>query len=131
MAALKLLLVDDDHSILMLMEKLLADKSYEVYKASDGDDAIAYLEKMHFDVVISDMVMPRVDGITLCRRYHEQVPIIMISGALDDFVARKLSLYCHCMLEKKDLTDHLLPAITKARERFSFKQLDNKISSAS
>jgi len=80
----KILLVDDSSTVL-LMEKMILSKSpYELVTASDGQDGYdkALVEKP--DLILLDVVMPRMDGFEVCRRLRERdemrgVPVIMVT----------------------------------------------------
>ncbi len=80
----KILLVDDSSTVL-LMEKMILSKSpYELVTASDGQDGYdkAVVEKP--DLILLDVVMPRMDGFEVCRRLRERdemrgVPVIMVT----------------------------------------------------
>ena len=80
----KILLVDDSSTVL-LMEKMILSKSpYELVTASDGQDGYdkALVEKP--DLILLDVVMPRMDGFEVCRRLRQRdetrgVPVIMVT----------------------------------------------------
>lgn len=81
----RLLIVDDDRRILELLVELLEQEGYEVSAALDGAEALALAFAAEPDVIISDVVMPNVDGIELCRRLKSDtrtmaVPVLLISG---------------------------------------------------
>ena len=63
----KILLVDDEPDILEFMEYNLKKENYEVFKASNGKDAIAQARKSNPDLIILDIMMPEMDGIETCR----------------------------------------------------------------
>jgi len=78
-----LLLVDDDDLVRESLAIRLADAGYEVVRAVHGGDAIAAFRAGSFDVVISDIFMPDVDGMELVRairRESRTVPIIVMTG---------------------------------------------------
>lgn len=78
------LLVDDDPVALRSMARLLSARGYEVHAASGGAEAIELLGRQAFDVVVSDIAMPGMDGIELLRevRKHDlYVPVVLITGA--------------------------------------------------
>src|SRR5689334_6298303 len=81
----RILIVDDDRKILDLLLDLLALEGYEVATAVDGSEAIDLALSFEPDIVVSDVVMPNVSGLELCRRLKEDprtayVPVLLISG---------------------------------------------------
>ena len=69
-----ILLVDDEPTIRLSIGDALRNAGYEVSAADDGDEALKLLAKKTFDVVVSDIRMPGVDGLTLFRKVREQSP---------------------------------------------------------
>jgi len=83
-----ILIVDDEEHILSLLLRLLAPKGYEVDTASNGRDAVNLFRKKHYDMVITDLVMPGMDGrelIPILKNIHPEVDIIVMSafGTID------------------------------------------------
>ncbi|HEU4795194.1 MAG TPA: PAS domain S-box protein, partial [Pyrinomonadaceae bacterium] len=81
----RVLIVDDDQRILDLLVELLELDGYEVASALDGADAFDLAQSFDPDVVVSDVVMPVVGGIELCRQLKEDprtayIPVLLISG---------------------------------------------------
>jgi PAS domain S-box-containing protein len=81
----RVLIVDDDQRILDLLVELLEVEGYEVASAPDGAEAFELAHSFDPDVVVSDVVMPVVGGLELCRRLKEDrrtayVPVLLISG---------------------------------------------------
>ena len=76
------LVVDDDVHILRLMQRTLEMEGYRVLKVSDGNAAIDMFIEESPDLVLLDVMMPIVDGYTVCRQIREfsQVPIIMVTA---------------------------------------------------
>ncbi len=71
---LEILLVDDEPDILEPIRDLLVDRGHHVTTASDGLEAMACFEDKSFDLLISDIRMPRMDGLTLLRRVQRRAP---------------------------------------------------------
>jgi len=65
---MRILVVDDDMEMRLLIRSILTTRGYEVLTASDGIEALAVLEKEKIQLVISDWLMPRMDGLELCKR---------------------------------------------------------------
>ena len=80
----KLLVVDDENNLRLVVQKEMTRQGHEVETASDGEAAWAFLERQDFDVILCDINMPRLDGIGLLRRMREksQNPpeVIMLTG---------------------------------------------------
>ena len=68
------LIVDDDEPIRSLLATIVRNHGFNVETASDGDQAIASIKRDGFDVVLLDLMMPRVDGWTVLRYMHEHHP---------------------------------------------------------
>jgi DNA-binding response OmpR family regulator len=87
----RILLVDDEQSIQTLLSYPLRKDGYHVTSALDGSEALQRFEEGRFDLVILDLMLPRLDGVEVCRqlRTHSQVPIIMLTakGSETDKVA--------------------------------------------
>lgn len=89
--AKKILIIDDDVIFLRLVDQVLTHQGYEVFKAGNGQESLRLLFTEKPDLVLLDVVMPRMDGWQTCQRIREisDVPIIMITGkqkAEDDIV---------------------------------------------
>jgi two-component system, OmpR family, response regulator len=78
----KILIVDDDAHIRELVRLYLADEGFDITEETDGKDALEYVEGHQVDLVILDIMMPRMDGLELCRRLRElgDMPIMMITA---------------------------------------------------
>jgi len=92
-AAARILLVDDEQAIQKLVAYPLRRDGYDVVAARDGREALDRFSAEPFDLVVLDVMLPRVDGIEVCRRLRarSQVPIIMLT-ARDDEVDKVLGL---------------------------------------
>ncbi len=88
----KIMIVDDEPLNLKLMEAVLAPFNYDIFKAYNGQDALAVMKKADIDLVLLDVMMPYMDGYEVCRRLKDNeetrlVPIIMVT-ALNDTEAK-------------------------------------------
>jgi diguanylate cyclase (GGDEF)-like protein len=82
----RILAVDDQRYFRELIEGTLAEQGFEVRTASSGDEALAILEQSVFDVVITDLVMPVMNGTELVQRVKERDPeqdIVVVTGVVD------------------------------------------------
>ena len=89
----RILLVDDEQSVQTLLGYPLRKDGYEVVSAQDGREALDRFAEQRFDLVVLDIMLPRLDGIEVCRRLRSrsQVPIIMLT-AKDDEIDKVLGL---------------------------------------
>ena len=80
------LVVDDDARILHMMQRTLELEGYHVLSASNGETAIDVFDEKTPDLVLLDIMMPGMDGYTVCQRIREfsQVPIIMVTAKVGD-----------------------------------------------
>ncbi|MBU1093737.1 MAG: response regulator transcription factor [Firmicutes bacterium] len=84
---IKILIIEDEYNIRKLFSKYLSNQGYETIEAEDGQKAIQIFEKEHIDLIITDVMMPVMDGITLVNKIritHPELPILMLT-ALDSF----------------------------------------------
>jgi len=82
----RILLVDDEQSVQKLLTYPLRKEGYEVVPALDGREALDLFAAERFDLVVLDIMLPRLDGIEVCRRLRSrsQVPIIMLTAKDDE-----------------------------------------------
>jgi EAL domain-containing protein (putative c-di-GMP-specific phosphodiesterase class I) len=80
----RVLLVDDEASLARALGKMLTLEGHEVRTAGNGDEAVALLAGSEFDVVVSDIRMPKMDGLDLLRAvraHHLDLPVIFLTGS--------------------------------------------------
>ena len=86
----RILLAEDEAPLRNLVRMSLESVGHQVTAVSDGEEALANFRDGQFDLVILDVMMPRIDGFTVCEeiRKHSDVPIIMLTalGSTDDLV---------------------------------------------
>ena len=83
----RILLVDDEQPIQTLLSFPLQRDGYEVVQAADGPEALARFDEQIFDLVVLDVMLPRMDGLEVCRRLRakgETVPIIMLTAKSEE-----------------------------------------------
>ena len=79
----RILIVDDDSTIRKLIEVILTKNGFKVEAVSNGIKALSILKKDDFDIVITDLIMPEMDGIELLRELHlksHKIKVIAMSG---------------------------------------------------
>ena len=128
MSTKNILIVDDEKEVLELLSELVEKLDYNPLVASSGRDALDILDKTKIDVILSDMVMPEMDGIELLKRVKARkgdIPFLVITGhptietavetikkgAYDylpkPFQIEDVGIKIHRAVEKKDLGESL------------------------
>ena len=103
----RILVVDDDPLILKFVTANLEARNYQVFQATDGEQALEVFNKNQIDLILLDIMMPKIDGFEVCRLIRKQsaVPIIMVSvldstqdkarcldSGADDYLTKPFSL---------------------------------------
>jgi len=83
----RILLVDDEQSIQTLLSYPLRQEGFEVVSAHDGEEALERAREQSFDLVVLDVMLPKLDGFEVCRelRARSSVPIIMLTAKDEEF----------------------------------------------
>jgi DNA-binding response OmpR family regulator len=83
----RILLVDDEQSVQKLLAYPLRKEGYEVVPALDGEEALERCRGQSFDLVVLDVMLPKLDGFDVCRQIRAQssVPIIMLTAKAEEF----------------------------------------------
>ena len=78
----KILIAEDDRELRQLFAHVLTKNGYTVLGVSNGEEALAALEQSYYDLIISDIMMPKMDGWEVCKqiRKDSKVPIIMLTA---------------------------------------------------
>ena len=102
-----ILIVEDDLDIQDLLKNFLQEVGYEIMIASDGMEAISLFSSAHFDLILLDIMLPKIDGFTACEliRKQSQIPIIMLTALngeeeqikgldlqVDDYITKPFSM---------------------------------------
>jgi len=84
--AYQILVVDDEKLIVKGIKFSLEQDGMEVTPAYDGEEALQYIKEKNFDLVVLDVMLPKMDGLQVCRETREfsQVPIIMVTAKGED-----------------------------------------------
>jgi DNA-binding response OmpR family regulator len=82
----RILLADDEQAIQTLLSYPLHKEGYDVVRAADGREALARFDEQQFDLVVLDVMMPKLDGLEVCRRLRARssVPIIMLTAKTEE-----------------------------------------------
>jgi DNA-binding NtrC family response regulator len=112
----RVLVVDDERGIRMLLSEALSKKGFQVTQAEDGQESLDRLGESRFDLVITDIDMPKVDGLEMLRRMKKagrEEKVIVMTGSPGRFSGQDLpKVMTH--LEKPFGIDHLLDAVIAA-----------------
>ncbi len=86
MVAMKILICDDDHEIVDAIEIYLKSEGYQTIKAYNGKEAAAVIEDTQVQLIILDIMMPVMDGVSAMLKIREQqnIPIILLSAKAED-----------------------------------------------
>ena len=87
MEEIHILVADDEKEIRDLLQKYLQREMYKVDVAGDGEEALLLFEKNKYDLIVLDLMMPKVDGIEICRRLRSKtnIPILMLTAKDQEF----------------------------------------------
>ena len=80
---MRLLLAEDEQALSKALKTILERNNYSVDAAYDGEEALEYLEADHYDAVILDIMMPKVDGITVLREIRKKgnaIPVLLLTA---------------------------------------------------
>lgn len=110
-----ILAIDDDLAVLKSLEKIFKKEGYEVVCASSGKEALDWVTKKDFDLVIVDIRMPDLDGIETVGRIKEirhkenkpHIPVVFITGYSDVVAIDKAKKYGEVVLKPFDLEEFL------------------------
>ncbi len=121
-----LLIVDDELHVRESLSRWFIEDGYDVHTASSGKEALAALGRQHFDVVITDIKMPGMDGLELQRRIHEvdpEVAIILVTAyASVSTAVQALKEGAYDYLVKPFDPEELSRVVEKACERVRLKE---------
>src|SRR5437763_13860492 len=119
---------DDDPQLLRLVTRNLEFEGYEVLPTSNGQQALEQIEAHGPDLVLLDVMMPRMDGFTVCQRVREfsAVPIIIVTArGQDQDKVRGLDLGADDYLTKPFSVDELLARVRAVLRRTEFTAKEN------
>src|SRR6476646_6158181 len=93
-ASPRILVVDDEQPVQQLLDRTLRSEGYDVVPALDGEQALDEIRRQPFDLVMLDVMLPKLDGFEVCRRVraHSSVPIIMLTAKAEEVADRVLGL---------------------------------------
>ena len=82
----KILIAEDDHELRQLFQHVLTKNGYTVVGVSNGEEALRAMDASYYDMIISDIMMPKMDGWEVLRtiRKYSQVPVIMLTARSEE-----------------------------------------------
>jgi DNA-binding response OmpR family regulator len=105
----KILVVDDDPDILDAVMMILESKGYKVVTARDGIEGLANLKAEHPDLMILDLMMPKMDGFAVCKELQDprwakyrSIPILILTSVREDASRRRYELETGLELDVDD-----------------------------
>jgi CheY-like chemotaxis protein len=113
----RVLVVDDDMSAGLLMCELLQHEGYNVVAVSNGLHALCELSKRHFDVVVTDYVMPLLNGLELLKQInalYSDTPVILVSANLPEQAAAQIDSQPFACIRKPYWNETLLELVRSA-----------------
>jgi DNA-binding NtrC family response regulator len=118
---LKILLVDDEPDLLLSLAQLLRADGHQVETAPDGEAALGKLATQHFHLVLTDVRLPKVDGMTLLRRVHRDFPatevmLMTAFGSIGDAVSAMKDHAVDYLTKPFDV-DRLIALVERVEEK--------------
>jgi CheY-like chemotaxis protein len=114
----RVLLAEDEPAVREFVSRVLVLMGHSVLEASDGAEAVELMNKHHFDLLVTDIVMPIMDGISLAlkvRSVRPNVPILLMTGyANESQRVHNLSVLIEGLLNKPFNKDQLVQAVNSA-----------------
>ena len=120
---LTVLVVEDDQVLRASFKQLLSYLFAEVDAAVDGQDALDQLAEKNYDIVLTDLRMPRMSGFQLLqeiRQQSPQQPIVVISAHEDEVLRRELAVYKVHYLSKPVILEELLKVVIPICQSLQF-----------
>ncbi|HQR30233.1 MAG TPA: sigma-54 dependent transcriptional regulator [Anaeromyxobacteraceae bacterium] len=133
MAFQNVLIVDDEEPMRHLLTVILSDRGYDVRAVSNGEDALRELAARDYDLVLSDVRMPRMDGIALLRRALERQPdltfIVMSAYGSHDSAIEAMKAGAYDYVSKPFRPDEVVLVLRKAEERLRLSRENRRLRS--
>ena len=114
----RILIVDDDEMVLIALNELLKPEGYEVHTVGSGKEALQKLEENVYDLIMTDVIMPEMDGFELCKRIRgkeafREVPVVFLTAkSRDEDRVRGLEAGANLFLSKPISPDKLLGIVS-------------------
>ncbi len=95
---MKILLVEDDDALIKVLTRNLATHHYVVDTVKDGEMGWTYGSTFEYDLILLDIMLPKLDGISLCKRFRTEgyiTPIMLLTGQ-DTSTCQSARIRCRC-----------------------------------
>lgn len=107
----RILVVEDEKPLRDLYVQLLVDEGYDVDQATDGEEAIVSMQQGGYDLILLDIVLPKMDGVTILKKLREsgaaksnRAIVVLSNLGQDDVIATAISLGARGYMIKSDYT---------------------------
>ena len=113
----KVLIVEDERDIVDVLKTALENEGFEVSSALDGGEGLEKIRSFKPDVILLDIMMEGMDGVTMKKKMKDDIPIIIISacdGCVRESVEKEMNVYS--WLEKPFNIDELIAEINKVKK---------------
>jgi two-component system, OmpR family, response regulator len=116
-AGKKVLLVDDDQFLIDLLAEKIKKAGFEAFTANTGDEAIAQVTQNRPDLILLDLMMPGMDGLSVLKKLksteeHKNIPVVVLTSLSDPSVVNEIKSHGGSGYLLKD--DHTLDTIVQA-----------------
>jgi DNA-binding response OmpR family regulator len=123
--AAKILIVDDDPDIVDALYVLLEGEGYDVVSASDGEEGLARIKEENPDLIILDLLMPKLDGYGVCKTLQDprwskwkDIPILVLTSVREEASQRRYELETGMRMDVDDYVEKPIdPDVVMARVR--------------
>lgn len=134
----RILVVEDETAIASVLDALLTEAGYEVTLATDGVQGLQAFHRQSFSLILLDLMMPQVDGYTVCRqiRQESQVPIVVLTALdgedaqvkafqlkADDYITKPFSLQVVLLRVEAVLRRAGNPTASSQRKQYTWRSL--------
>ena len=117
----KILIVEDEEALKLALKKKFSKEDFEIIEASDGEEGLERAEKENPDLILLDIVMPKMDGMTMLRKlrqrkFGKEMPVILLTNLADtDEVnkAMELNVFDYLVKSNWDIEDVIKKVKTK------------------
>ena len=124
-----ILVVDDELDTVRVLERILKKRGYDIHIAFDGLEALRELHRNHFDLVITDLLMPKLNGIQLMSRIQKEwptLPVLVITAVDDEQTHRQLlSMGARAYLRKPFERKQLFDIVAEIMQPFTMEDVAN------
>ena len=128
MASIKNLLVDDDVTLHQMYSERLKAEGYEIASAYDGEEALIQVEKVKPDIVLLDIMMPKINGIDVMKKMRENraaadIPVILLTALVQEIgkIKEMMKEYDGYMIKSEIVPADLVKAVERSLSKMTKK----------